>query len=251
MKKIILGFSLVMLLSSTAFADTLILKDGRRFDGTFKSRENGTVTFDAKGMNISVPEADIKELTFGTGGGSQVQSTPQSSAPAQPVSQQPAAAVTVPVGTVLHVRMQDALDTGKHGNGHRFTAVMEADIVVNGVVAIPRGAMVYGQVTNAKQAGHLVGKSGATLIFTGVMINNQIKPIHSGQIQAVNDKGSGGQTVRRTATGAAIGGLVDGRDGAKTGAAIGLGLSLLTRGSSLTIPSGTLLDVSLASPFAP
>ncbi len=250
MKKIILGFSLVMLLSSTAFADTLILKDGRRFDGTFKSRGNGTVTFDAKGMNISVSEADIKELTFGSGGGSQVQATPQSPASSQSVAQQPVA-LTVPAGTVLHVRMQDSLDTRKHSNGHRFTAVMEADIVVGGVVVIPRGATVYGQVTNAKQAGHLVGKSGATLIFTGVMLNNQIKPIHSGQIQAANERGSGGQTVRRTATGAAIGGLVDGRDGAKTGAAIGLGLSLLTRGNSLTIPSGTLLDVSLASPFAP
>ena len=250
MKKILLGFSLVLLLCSAALADTLILKDGRRFDGTFKSRENGTVTFDAKGMHISVPESDVRELTFGAGGGQQVQSAP-AAASAQPVQQQPVTAVTVPAGTVLHVRMQDSLDTKRHGNGHRFTAMMEADIVVNGVVAIPRGATVYGQVTNAKQAGHLVGKSGATLIFTGVMINNQIKPIHSGQIQATNDKGSGGQTVRRTATGAAIGGLVDGSSGAKTGAAIGLGLSVLTRGNSLKIPSGTLLDVSLASPFAP
>jgi polygalacturonase len=192
----------------------------------------------------------VKELTFGAGGGAQVQAPAQAVVPA-PAAPQPAQAVTVPAGTILHVRMQDSLDTKRHGNGHRFTAVMEADIAVSGVVVIPRGAKVYGQVTNAKQAGHLVGKSGATLIFTGVMINNQIKPIHSGQIQAANEKGSGRQTVRRTATGAVIGGLVDGRDGAKTGAAIGLGLSLLTRGNSLQIPSGTLLDVSLAAPFAP
>ena len=250
MKKILLSFALVMMVSSVSFADTLVLKDGRRFDGTFKSRDNGTVVFDAKGMAISVPEADVQELTFGTGGGAQVQAPAQAAAPA-PVTSQPAQAVTVPAGTILHVRMQDSLDTKRHGNGHRFTAIMEADIVVNGVVAIPRGATVYGQVTNAKQAGRLVGKSGATLTFTGVMINNQIKPIHSGQIQAANEKGSGGQTVRRTATGAAIGGLVDGSDGAKTGAAIGLGLSMLTRGNSLQVPSGTLLDVSLASPFAP
>ncbi len=250
MKKIILTLACTAWMSSFAWADTLVLKDGHSFDGTFKSRNNGTVVFDAGGMNITVPEADVKELTFGASGGSQVQAAPQVAAPFQ-AAPQPVAAVTVPVGTVLHIRMQDSIDTKKHGNGHRFTSIMEADIVVNGVVAIPRGATVYGQVTNSKQAGHLVGKSGATLVFTGVMINNQIEPIHSGQIQAANESGSGGQTLRRTAAGAAIGGLVDGRDGAKTGAAIGLGLSLLTRGNSLTILSGTLLDVSLASPFAP
>lgn len=250
MKKILFSFTLVLLACSVGFADTLILKDGRRFDGTFTSRDNGMVVFDAGGMSISVPQADVKELTFGAGGGAAVQA-PSAAVAAVPAAPQPSAAVTVPAGTVLHVRMRDSLDTKRHGNGHRFTAVMEADIVVGGVVAIPRGATVYGQVTNAKQAGHLLGKSGATLVFTGVMINNQIKPIHSGQITATNERGSGGQTVRRTATGAAIGGLVDGRDGAKTGAAIGLGLSLLTRGNSLTVPSGTLLDVSLASPFAP
>lgn len=250
MKKILLGFMYVALMGGSAWADTLVLKDGRSFDGTFKSRENGTVIFDANGMNISVPEADVQELTFGTGGGSQVQAASGAPTTVQPALQ-PATAVTVPAGTILHVRIQDTIDTKRHGNGHRFTSIMEADIVVNGVVAIPRGATVYGQLTNSKQAGHVMGKSGASLIFTGVMINNQIKPIHSGQIKAANEKGSGGQTVRRTATGAVIGGLVDGSDGAKTGAAIGLGLSILTRGNSLTIPSGTLLDVSLASPFAP
>jgi hypothetical protein len=250
MKRVFLGLVLGLLVSSVCCADTLILKDGRNFDGTFKSRQNGTVTFETNGMAITVPEADVKALTLGKGGAAQVQPSSSSAVKSQPAPQT-GTAVTVPAGTVLHVRMQDSLDTRQHGNGHRFTAVMEADVVVNGVVAIPRGSTVYGQVTNAKQAGHLVGKSGATLIFTGVMINNQIKPIHSGQIQTVNESGSGRKTVRRTATGAIIGGLVDGSDGAKTGAAIGLGLSLLTRGDSLKVPSGTLLDVSLASPFAP
>ncbi len=250
MKKILVAFACVVCLSGSTWADTLVLKDGRSFDGTFKSRDNGTVVFDANGMNISVPEVDVQELTFGTGGGSQAQVAPQGPAPVQATSQ-PTMAVTVPAGTILHVRMKDSIDTKRHGNGHRFTAVMEADIVVSGVVAIPRGTTVYGQLSSSKQAGRLRGKSSATLVFTGVMLDNQIKPIHSGQINAANESGSGGQTVRRTATGAVIGGMVDGSDGAKTGAAIGLGLSMLTRGNSLQIPSGTLLDVSLASPFAP
>ncbi len=247
MKKILFCLALCFVLSAPCCADTLILKDGRSFDGTFRSRGEGVVTFAAKGMLITVPEADVQELTFGTGGGgSGVQSSVQ-------VQSAPTATgvLTVSAGTVLHIRMQDTIDTRTHIAGHRFTAEMEADVVVNGVVVIPRGATVYGQLADAKQAGHVIGKSGATLVFTGVMLNNQIKPIYTGQIKAVNESGSGASTARKTATGVIIGGLVDGSDGAKTGAAIGLGLSLLTRGDSLNIPSGTLLDVPLAAPFAP
>ncbi len=244
MKRIIFGLLLALLVTSPCVADTLVLKDGRSFDGTFTSRGDGVVTFDANGIAITVPEAAVQELTFGSGGGGRVQSAPQ---PAP----QPAGAVTVPAGTILHIRTEDAIDTKRHGTGHRFTSVMEADIVVGGVVAIPRGAKVYGLLTDAKQAGHVIGKSGVTLVFTGVMINNQIKPIYSGQIKVVNPSGSGSTTARRTASGAIIGGVLDGSSGAKTGAGIGLGLSLLIRGGSLNIPSGTLLDVSLASPFTP
>jgi len=75
------------------------------------------------------------------------------------------------------------------------------------------------------------------------MINNQIKPISSGSVKAVADSGSGKRTAGKTARFAAIGALADGNKGAK----IGLGVSLLTRGGSINIPAGTLLEVPLAA----
>ena len=83
------------------------------------------------------------------------------------------------------------------------------------------------------------------------MINNQIRPIRTGEIQAVAESGSGKNTVGKTARGAAIGGLIDGKDGARTGAKVGLGAAILTRGGKINIPANTLLEVPLAEPFTP
>ncbi len=90
-----------------------------------------------------------------------------------------------------------------------------------------------------------------TITFTHLMINGQLKPIQTSNIQAVVEKGTGRDTVGKTARGAAIGALADGKDGARQGAKIGLGVAILTRGRSVNIPSGTLLDLTLAAPFTP
>jgi hypothetical protein len=90
-----------------------------------------------------------------------------------------------------------------------------------------------------------------TITFTHLMINGQLKPIQTSNIQTIAEKGSGGDTVGKTARGAAIGALADGKDGARTGAKIGLGLAILTAGRSVNIPSGTLLDITLVAPFTP
>jgi len=129
--------------------------------------------------------------------------------------------------------------------------MLEADLAVDGTVVAPRGSNVYGELIDAKQAGRLVGKSEMTITFTGLMINNQIRPIRTGAIQAVAESGSGKNTVGKTARGAAIGGLIDGSSGAKTGAKVGLGVSVLTRGGRINIPANTLLEVPLTEPFTP
>ena len=46
-----------------------------------------------------------------------------------------------------------------------------------------------------------------------------------------------------------IGGLAGGSSGAKTGAKVGAGASLLTKGESLNVPAGTLLETALRVPL--
>ncbi len=147
-------------------------------------------------------------------------------------------AVTVPAGTHLMVRITDTVNSRAHGEGHRFTAELEGDLVVNGMVVAPRGSKIYGQLVKSKQSGRLRGRSKMTITFTHLMINGQLKPIQTSNIQTVADKGSAGDTVRTTARGAAIGALADGTKGARKGAKIGLGVAILTAGRSCQHPLG-------------
>ena len=55
--------------------------------------------------------------------------------------------------------------------------------------------------------------------------------------------------ARMAAIFAAIGGLAKGSEGAVNRVKVGLGVSLLTGGSSVNIPSGTLLEFALISPI--
>lgn len=250
-KSLLLGVCvLTALIVGTAAADTLELINGHKLEGTLVGRKEGKVQFEVDGIVQTYNAADVKNISIASSTGQQPAKPVEKPSAAQTQSASPAN-ISVPAGTVLMVRTSEPLDTGRHGNGHKFTAQLEADLVVNGSVVATKGSNVYGQISQAKQAGRLAGKSEMTLTFTGLMINNQIRPIQTGEIKAINQSGSGKNTAGKVARGAIIGGMIDGKDGARTGAQVGAGAALLTRGSRLNIPSGTLLEVPLAQAFAP
>jgi hypothetical protein len=160
------------------------------------------------------------------------------------------ASVTVPTGTHLMVKLDNALDSKQHQSGHKFTATLEGDIVVNDTVVAPRGSKVYGQLTASKKSGRLAGKSEMQVTLTQILINNQLKPIVTSEVKAVTDS-TGKKTAGTVARGAAIGALAGGSEGAATGAKVGAGISVLTGGKQINIPAGTLFDFTLTAPLTP
>lgn len=158
--------------------------------------------------------------------------------------------VTVPAGTHLMVKLDSPLNSRQHRAGHKFTGVLEGQIAVDGTVVAPRGAKVYGQLIDAKKSGRLVGQSEMKISLTHILINDQLHPIMTSGVKAVTDN-TAKDTVGKTARAAAIGGLINGSKGAKTGAAVGAGASILTSGNNINIPAGTLLDFTLAAPLTP
>lgn len=159
--------------------------------------------------------------------------------------------VTAPAGTHLMVQMTQTINSRQHNVGHQFTARLEGDMVVNGTVIASHGTRVYGRLIQARQAGRVAGRSEMTIELTQMLINNQRKPIQTSNVQAVASSGSARNTAGRTARGVAVGGIIGGRSGARTGAKVGAGVSVLTRGQSINIPAGTLVDFTLAAPFTP
>ena len=173
--------------------------------------------------------------------------------PARPPASSPAfdapTGVAVPVGTIFMVRMYDSVNTKQHKVGHRWTATLEADMVVEGQTIAPRGSVIYGVVSQLQSAGRLVGKSSLTLQPTDLLIGSRMFPLGAGEVQAVAAQSSTGSSAGKVARGAAIGGLAGGSRGAKGGAKWGLGAALLTDDGQIQVASGTLLQFPLLQPL--
>ncbi|UCD58233.1 MAG: hypothetical protein JSV16_03730, partial [Candidatus Hydrogenedentota bacterium] len=116
----------------------------------------------------------------------------------------------------------------------------------------PRGSNVYGRLTSAKKSGRLVGQAELSVELTDIVIDGKPYPVMTSGVKAVGER-TGAQTAKTTAVAAGIGALArsDSGKGARQGAAVGLGVSVLTGGNQVNIPAGSLLEFRLAAPFTP
>lgn len=119
---------------------------------------------------------------------------------------------------------------------------------MQGTTVVRHGSYVFGQITDDRQSGRLAGRSELQVEFTDIMINGQIFPFATTGLEATGDS-TVAQTAGQTARGAAIGALIGGRSGARTGARVGAGVAIVTRGASVNIPRGTLVETTLAEPL--
>jgi hypothetical protein len=244
-----------MCTATVAVGDLLELKNGTVIDGRYTGGTIASVRFQAKGETKAYAVKDIMAVTFDAAAITTVDArvaaptapprvaTPESTSPKGPSSQ-----VVVPAGTTLTVRMAEDVSTRTHGDGQQFTVVLESDLVAAGSVVAPRGAKAYGILSQVKQSRRLVGQSEMTIMLTKLMSGRRLVPIKTSVTKAVAEK-TGRSTMRRAVRGAALGALIDGKGGASTGAKVGLGASILTGGSSVNVPKGTLLDFNLVAPL--
>ena len=223
---------------ASLMADTLELSDGTILEGDFVGSSNGVIMFNTGDGIEAYPEDQVAGLFFSSGAEN---AAAQASAP-------PAPALTVPVGTRLVIRTVEDVDTRRHGAGHRFRGQLENAIVVDGVTVAPRGTFVHGVIVAASRSGNVAGSANLSMEFTDLLINDDLYPIATTALQS-QSANEAGRTVRRTARAAAVGGLIDGSSGARTGAKVGAGVSILTSGSSINVPRGTLLETSLRTPL--
>lgn len=240
MKKILtlLVAAFAVLITGVSLADTLELYDGTLLEGDFVGSSNGIVMFDTGDGVQAFPEGQVVGIYLSAG---------VASAEAYYAADE-SNRVTVPAGTRLVIRTTEAIDSSRHSAGHRFRGQLEGALVVDGVTAVMRGAFVHGRIAQAQQAGRMVGSSELTVEFTDIMINDQLIPISTSGLTA-QTQGEAGRTVGRTARSAAVGGLIGGSSGARTGARVGAGASILTRGSSVNVPRGTIVETTLAAPL--
>lgn len=170
-------------------------------------------------------------------------------APAPP----PPPPIIVPAGTVLHVRLVQAVGSKISQEGQRFEATLSSPVVVRGNRVIPAGARTLGTVTEAHASGRFKGGATLGLDLNSIVVNGKVYPIRTSMMTS-ESKGKGKRTAGMigggTAGGALIGGLAGGGKGALIGGLIGAGAGTAgaaTGNRDITLASESRLSFQLVS----
>jgi hypothetical protein len=230
-----------------AQATTLRLKDGRVLDGTYLGGTKDQVQFLVNGNVKVFSTSDVASITFVT----PAQAADLAGAPGLTQT------VTVPQGTEIFIRMIDSVDSSVNRPGDIFHASLADALKIGNVVVARKDADVYGKLVTVKSAGRATGKSELALELTGIRtVNGSIQPIVTGEYEEAG-KSRTKQTVKHSVigavAGAALGGIFGGGGGAAKGAAVGAaagaGVTMITHGQQIKIPSEAMLKFQLDQPF--
>ena len=213
------------------------------------------LTLDASSQPAPVPDAQP------TTAGDQVISSPPPPEVSVPPAPTPAPApqphvVTLPVGTVLSVRIGETLSTDHNYTGDTFRATLTSPVIRDGFIIADRGSKVLGRVINAEGAGHVTGVAGLSLGLTEInTTDGQRVPVST---STYDRKGNSnvGQDTAKIAGGAALGAIIGAVAGGGKGAAIGAGAGgaagtgavMLTHGKSAVVENETQITFRLANP---
>ncbi len=139
--------------------------------------------------------------------------------------------ITVPVGTVLDVRLAEPMSTRTHKAGDEFVAILDQDLVVDGKVVFPEGTKAYGTLLAAEGSGRVEGRAEMTITLTELRLREETYRVKTGNmtIQAEGTQGRDAKVIGGAAgVGALLGGIIGGKKGAAVGAAVGGGAGTAT-----------------------
>jgi BON domain len=179
----------------------------------------------------------------------------QQAPPPGPAYQPASGPVTLPAGTMMQVRTAESVDNKRAAAGTPVQFTVIRDVAVGGVLAIPRGATVYGVITESKKSGELAGSPELALALTSLDLGGQNYPLTSDQFR-VKGPNKAGRTAGNVFGGALLGAIIGGAVGRGAGAAIGAGagaaagtaVSAATPGPNVWIPSEALVTFRLQAP---
>jgi hypothetical protein len=180
------------------------------------------------------------------------------SGPAEPQYTPASGPVTLPAGTLIQLRTSESVDSRQAQPGQPVQFVVIQDVTMGGVLAIPRGAVMHGVVTDSQNAGSgkMAGSSSLALTLTSLDLGGRNYPLHTDQF-TVKGPNKVGQTVGGALAGGLIGtmiGCIAGRGvgcaiGAGAGAAAGTAAGTAAPGARAWIPSEALVTFHLADPL--
>lgn len=131
----------------------------------------------------------------------------------------PNAALALPAGTKLMVRLDQQIDSSSAIQGQSWTGTLVNDIPVGNRVALKSGTHVDGLVVAVKRGGHF--RESGSLSLRLIRVNDAAVATDVLTRDKEGHWKSGSKIGGGTALGAAIGGLTGGVTGAVVGGAVG------------------------------
>jgi hypothetical protein len=282
-KSLLTALLVAALAGGTAWADQLVLKNGREYSGKFVRADGNVVEFRILGRIESFKTTEVSQIVFKepelvnppSGASRTAAPDVQPVEPAAPVRETPPAVAedrdvrtgpapreippeaagptaTLPAGTPITIRTTETIDTDRNRVGDIFDATLEEPLMLGSQTLAPRGAEVKGTIAYAKESGRVSGQSELILELSEIRVNGRTYPLRTSDYVEIGAS-QGKRTAAAAGGGAAIGAIIGviaggGKGaavGAATGAAVGTGVQVLSRGQTLKVPAETVLEFRL------
>lgn len=170
--------------------------------------------------------------------------------PPAPVAAPEPAHVTLTPGTMLSVRLNQALSSDRSRQGDVFGGTLDQPLEIDGFAIAERGARVEGRVSEVQEAGRVKGLAQLTLELTRLHTSDgQSIPIRTTQFvqqgpasKKEDAEKIGAGAVLGTIIGAIAGGGKGAAIGAAAGGAAGAGTVAATRGKPAVLTAETRVN---------
>jgi hypothetical protein len=241
MKSLIIAAAMtlcVVSFATVASADTLILRDGTRIEGTVTGIAGRTITFrHADGASRRYPTSQAASLEFFSAD----RANPRATSGRR---------IEAPAGTELVVRTIETIDSRNSGADQMFSALVEHAVSdETGRVIIPQGASTQ-LVIRQVSSGGKTSSPELVLDIQSVTVGGRRYLVSTADLTEDNDTGIGTnkRAAERVGAGAAIGTVIGAITGGGKGAAGGAATQVLTTGRDVKVPSETVLRFRLDKP---
>lgn len=163
---------------------------------------------------------------------------------------------TIPAGTTLEVRTNEAI-VSTHVEGRTYQGDIATEVVdVDKKVLLPRGAQVELVILEAKEKSGVKGAS-LQLGLRSVTVDGQTYLVVSEEVKQTSGLGTNRRTAETVGAGAALGTLIGAAAGGGkgavlgglVGAAAGAAVQVLTQGKEVRIPAESVLRFQLDEPI--
>jgi hypothetical protein len=246
MKRIVIATAMslcVMSLAAISSADTLIMRDGTRVEGTVVGIKARTITFrHADGASRRYPASQVEALEFLSADRANPRAVSGRS-------------LEAPAGTELVVRTVETIDSRNASADQTFSAIVEQEVTnASGRVIIPERSSAQLMIRQMSSGG-ATGSPEMVLDIQSITVDGQKYLVSTTDLTRDSDTGIGKnkRTAETIGGGAALGTIIGAIAGGGKGAAIGVligaaggaGAQVLTRGRDVRVPAETVLEFRL------